>query len=280
MQLSFRYFLELAILFPSAVWALLPVRRHFRRSAPAVCAAAGGLVLGAVTLGAGLCSRFGWSSNQFIFPALPLLFAAYAAAVRLPLPKLCFCFFKATMLAGLCTVLTNTLMAPRLEESAPYDPLSGLVCLGLCLAAGALFFPALAVKLPLLLNREQLDSAWRWLLLIPLSLTALLVWSNPLHPEFVMVGRTRQISLMLYLLLTALLLLLYHIFWMVTDSLMRNGELRRQNDLLRMERKRMEELRRYMDQTARLRHDFRQHLLVMDQLSREEDPEKLKRYVR
>ena len=279
MRLYFSFFLELAILFPSAVYALLPVRRYFRMSVPAVCAGAFCLLLGIVAAGAGLCIRFGWSSNQVLFLVLPLFFAAYAVVVQLSLPKLFFCFFNAAMLSGLCTVLTSNLMAPVLEDSSPFDPASGFVCLGLCLLMGILFFRVLVIQLPQLLEREQLNLAWRWLLLIPLSFTVLLVWANPIHPDYVMIGRVRQVSLVLYLMLVAVLLLLYHIFWMVTESLTRNAELHRQNDLLLMERKRMEELRRYMDHTARLRHDFRQHLLVIDQLSREAESQKLQRYV-
>ena len=68
-------------------------------------------------------------------------------------------------------------------------------------------------------------------------------------------------------LILMMILLLYHVFWWTALKLTEGATLQEENTLLTMEEKRYEELRSYMDETRTLRHDFRQHILVITQLS-------------
>ena len=79
--------------------------------------------------------------------------------------------------------------------------------------------------------------------------------------------------------LFGILLLLYEMY-RVAKEFTRSSQLDRENQLLGMEARRYTELRTYMENTRRLRHDFRQHLHVIAGLTEAGQLEELKSYLR
>ena len=73
-------------------------------------------------------------------------------------------------------------------------------------------------------------------------------------------------------------LLLYEMY-RVAREFTRNARLDRENQLLAMESRRYMELQTYLDNTRRLRHDFRQHLHVIAGLTETGQLEELKSYL-
>ncbi|MBR0076739.1 MAG: sensor histidine kinase, partial [Synergistaceae bacterium] len=132
---------------------------------------------------------------------------------------------------------------------------------------GAIFFRTLYIKLPMLMKQEYIGTVWDFLFLVPMFMTFLMWWSIPIHPDFAMVGRLRPAALIFLWLILMMILLLYHVFWWTALKLTEGAKLQHENTMLQMESKRYEELRKYMDETKALRHDFRQHILVITQLS-------------
>lgn len=79
--------------------------------------------------------------------------------------------------------------------------------------------------------------------------------------------------------LFGIFLLLYEMY-RVAREFTRNARLDRENQLLAMESRRYMELQTYLDNTRRLRHDFRQHLHVIAGLTETGQLEELKSYLR
>ena len=279
MVLYLRYALELACVLPAAVFAFLPVRERLRARA-GVVAAAGAAVLAIVAGGAWLCAGYGWDSNRVLLPCVPLFLAAYLAAVRLETAKKLFCFFTAAMLSAFCTMYTNYLAAPLETDGEPFTPASGVLCLTLAAAVGAIFWQTLTQRLPYLFAEERLEKAWRYFAAIPLLLAAFCFWVTPLHPSMVLLGRVREIALVVMLIVPLLFFAFCHLTWWLTKTLTESARLQAENDLLQIEQKRYAELRDYMDETRALRHDFRQHLAVIERLHAAGDDESLTAYLR
>ena len=63
--------------------------------------------------------------------------------------------------------------------------------------------------------------------------------------------------------------LFYHVSYWLVARMNESAKLQQENTLLTMENKRYNELKSYMDTTRTLRHDFRQHILVISQLAGE-----------
>ncbi len=279
MEQYFRYALELAVVLPSALFALLPARRSLRFPTGAVFGAAAAATISLVALGPWLCIKRGWSSSWVVLVFLPLFFLLYHLAVNLSVSKKLFCFASGAMLGGFCFMYTRFLTAPLEPETGPSTLASGAVCLGLAAVVGAVFWPILTAKLPYLFEEERLEQAWRYFAAIPLALAVLDYWSTPLHPSNVMVGRVRMLALIIMLLVPGVFFSFCYLLWWLTKQLTESARLREENSLLLMEEKRYGELRRYMDETRALRHDFRQHLAVIDELNRSGKSQQLTDYL-
>ena len=94
-----------------------------------------------------------------------------------------------------------------------------------------------------------------------------------------MEGRIRIIALVLLVAFSLILLLLVDMLYRVVSHLAENARLRQENGMLSMEERRYSQLKDYMDRTRKLRHDFRQHLRVIDTLARSDQRDELVSYV-
>lgn len=169
-------------------------------------------------------------------PITIVLFAAYILLLNTDLKAKLFCFFNASMLAVFCPMYTIILMSPAElgNTSGVFMTYSGMISLGLSLIVGAVFFRTLTEKLPMLLNEEHM-------FIIPLCLTLFMYWMTPNSPEVIMTGRVRNISLLLVLFIPAVMFLFYHAFWRLASRL--------------------------TEAARELRHNFRQHILVISRLA-------------
>lgn len=279
MELYFRYALELAVILPAAVFALLPVRGRFRFHAAAVCAAAAASTLALVIAGAWLCVKNGWDANRVLLFSLPLFLAAYLGVVRLEPAKTLFCFFTAWMLSGWCTMYTNFVAAPFETRGEPFRLGSSAICFGLIAVFGAVFWKLLTDKLPYLFEEERLEPIWRYFVTVPLFLSVLDYWMTPVDPANVQVGRVRIVSLVIMLAVPMVFFAFCYLMWWLTKSLVESSRLQEENNLLQIEQKRYEALQIYMLETRALRHDFRQHLAVIGRLHAAGDDENLSEYL-
>lgn len=185
------------------------------------------------------------------------------------------------MLCFFCVMYTHFLAAPlELHSSGgPFSWQSSLLCLGLAVLCIGLAFRTLHVKIPLLLHTESLNLSWRGLLLLPLTFTVLLYWMTPVSFQVVMTGRVRTVSMVLMLFVPCVAWILYHFLWLITARVTQSARLQQENTLLQMEHKRYDELRSYMDASRALRHDFRQHLLVIGQYAKDGNTKGLQTYL-
>ena len=237
--------------------------------------------MGLAAGGALLCTQLALSSKV----VLPFCFLAglilYGRLVELETEKKLFCFFNATMLCFFCVMYTHFLAAPlELHSSGgPFSWQSSLLCLGLAVLCIGLAFRTLHVKIPLLLHTESLNLSWRGLLFLPLTFTVLLYWMTPVSFQVVMTGRVRTVSMVLMLFVPCVAWILYHFLWLITVRVTQSARLQQENTLLQMEHKRYDELRSYMDASRALRHDFRQHLLVIGQYAKDGNTKDLQAYL-
>ena len=279
-ELFLRYALELAVVFPASGYCLLSVRKQLRwpEWLTWLLAAAADLVF--VCGGAWLSMRSHQTGLPMVLLALVLFYPLYLAAADLAWDKLLFCFTNSMMLIAFCTTYTNYLTAAwEMDDLPTFSPRSSLLCLGLAAVMGAVFFNTLRVKLPYLFSVPRLNRIWPWLTLAPAAFTLLLSWLVPQDLSNLLVGRMRQIALVVMPLFPLALLMLYHAFWWISRELRENARLTQENNLLQMESKRYDALRRYMDETRTLRHDFRQHVRVIGELSAAGDTERLSAYL-
>ena len=71
----------------------------------------------------------------------------------------------------------------------------------------------------------------------------------------------------------------YHIFWWSTMRFTESARLQQENTFLQMEAKRYEEMKAYMSYSREMRHNFRQHILVISGLTESERYYELREYL-
>lgn len=273
MNIFARYALELAIIIPDAVFLYLPLveNLHWRNW---ITYSISGVLLSVFVAGAA------WVSSAQMLPVIPVLvvsvmflFLIFFFSVKISLGRKLFCFFTSIMMGAFCLLYSISLMADfeaanDLWASTRLLTLeSCFVSLGLSVLTGIVFFRILKNGLSALLREERINVIWDFLFLLPLGATVLIWWLTPIWPKILLMGRARVFMLVLLPMIPFTVLLIYYLLWWVAAKISESARLQQESTMLQMERKRYEELRSYMEETSALRHDFRQHILVITQLS-------------
>ena len=284
-DIMLRYALEFAVVIPFSIFAFLPVSEYMKFTSLKSYVMAGVFMIAFVFTAAYFCSLWMIRIRDIFIPYSLILFLLYSLSVNTSLNKKLFCFFNSAMICSvgmLYTILTTApdeLTNPLWFTSKLFTLRSGLVCLVFTVLTGALFFRTLTKKIPVLLREESVKDAWKYLFLIPMVISMLTYWMTPVSPIVVMTGRVRAISFVLFLFVPMSVFMFYHIFWWTAERFAERSNLQQENTFLVMERRRYEELRRYVERTRTLRHDFRQHISVLSQLAESNETEKLRSYI-
>lgn len=280
-QLFLAYALELAILVPTAVIAFIPVHRYLRRGPvwTYVMCALGTLVY--IAVGALVCARYSLPSFSLLLISTPFLFVVYALLVDISPKKTLCCFLFAVLLGAFSTVFVKYLLAPMQVDtkSGPTLPLLSLAAIFIEAAMGVVFYDSLSKRLPTLLVEEGLGSSWTYASLALLLLLLLIVWASPTDYGILMEGRVRPIAISALAIFPVACLFLFDVIWTLAARLLENAKLKQENSMLLMEERRYGQLRDYMDKTRKMRHDFRQHLRVIDNLARQDRKDELLAYL-
>ena len=285
MEVFVRYAIELAIIIPDAVFIFLPALRDLRWRVWGTVCALSALLTGFILTMAWLCAAHLWPVIPILVVSVAFLFVLFFFSVKLSPGRKLFCFFNAIMLGAFCLLYSIIVMVPYVGTNELWTSVrllsleSGLASFGLSLLMGLIFLRALAVEIPMLMREERLSGIWNFLFWVPLVVLLLICWMTPITPSFLLVGRFRIFSLLLLPLLPFIILMLYHLLWWVTVKFSESTRLQQENTLLQMEGKRYEALKRYMEDTRALRHDFHNHLLVISDLARAGQTEKLLDYL-
>lgn len=264
---------ELAIIIPDAVFIFMPVidsLKYSRRITFCAC----GVILPCVM------AIFARVSAEYMLPVIPVLvmeviflFLLFFFTVNITLGRKLFCFFTAIMLGAFSLLYSIAVMATYEAVNDLWDSTrlltieSGIASLVVAVIAGCIYFRALAYEIPALLKEERISVIWDFLFLLPLAGLLLIAWMTPIWPRNILVGRSRVILLILLPLIPLVILLIYYLLWWISAKISEEARVQQENTLRVMEAKRYEELRRYMEETRVLRHDFRHHILVMNQLA-------------
>ena len=244
-----RYFLEFALLYPGAYLCLAPLRDHLK-APKTTCWIAGG-ALTALCLGcAALCTIFELPSNVFLLPILIVSFRLLRWRTEgVTVGQTAFLFSTALLALGLSAVLSVLFHFTAVRWSA------------------------------WLLQEYHGEAFWQSAWPLPAIYAAFLIFCIPLDPSVVLLNRIMIIAVLaVSISLLGIFLLLYEMY-RVAQEYTRNTQLDRENQLLGVESRRYMELREYMEQTRRLRHDFRQHLHVISGLTEAGQLDELKHYL-
>ena len=276
-----RYFLEFALLYPGAYLCLAPLRDHLK-APKTTCWIAGG-ALTALCLGcAALCTIFELPSNVFLLPILIVSFRLLRWRTEgVTVGQTAFLFSISAVMLAVCSLMAVVLNA-RAETGNQQEAnlvSTALLALGLSAVLSVLFHFTAVRWSAWLLQEYHGEAFWQSAWPLPTIYAAFLIFCVPLDPSVVLLNRIMIIAVLaVSISLLGIFLLLYEMY-RVAQEYTRNTQLDRENQLLGVESRRYMELREYMEQTRRLRHDFRQHLHVIFGLTEAGQLDELKHYL-
>ena len=106
MKMFLRYFLELAIIIPAVIFAILPVFDDLRFKSLTARIIGGILLICFVFLGAFIRAKFILNSVFIMIPYTVLFFILYIMLVNASPGRKLFCFFNSIMLCTFCPLYT------------------------------------------------------------------------------------------------------------------------------------------------------------------------------
>ena len=280
-MLILRYALELSMVLPAAFLSILPVREYKRLTTKFIIYLFVILIGVFIPCGSVICAIFNFTSNTVLFPFMMIAFAVYHFCFEMPFAKKLYSYLTAAMLCGFSTMYSVFVTAPIEIHNTNnvFFVSSNIICLGLTGIMVAAFFKTFAYKLPELFENHSIEKMWVWLISVPLVMTAICVWMTPLSPKTAMVGRIRKVCLIVLLLIPVVSWFLTHIQWQIAKNMTKTAELQQSYDILKLEEKQYIKTLRAFEETRMLRHDFRQHLLVINDLAQKGDTQKLIEYI-
>lgn len=277
-----RYFLDFALLYPSAFLCLASLWEKLRTPRRTACIAAGCITLLCIGCAA-LCTVFGQNSNSLL-PAIVLVsfwLLRWRVTPEVTVSQTAFLFSISAVMMAVCSLLSTVLNA-QAEISNPQTVClasTALLRLGLAAVLTVLFWFTAVQWSRWLLREYSGEAFWQSAWPLPALYAVFLVYCMPLNPAVVLVGRLKIISVLaVSISLFGIFLLLYEMY-RVAKEYARSSQLDRENQLLAVESRRYMELRSYLEQTRHLRHDFRQHLHVISGLTEAGRLDELKSYL-
>ena len=278
-----RYFLEFLPMLPAAVMVLMSVWEQLLSPKRTACQAMLFILL-ACASGAAVCCWQGWVTNTLLLPFMALAFVLFRRALKpnVSVSQSILLFLSPATVAAVALMLSVCLNARREVTNVQPIYLLSTVLLNLGIESLlAIVYALVAVPwLRWLLREYQVERVWRVVSPIPAICIAFIIFIMPQDPATVLVNRMQRVSIVALLMaMMAMLLLLYQFYRMAQESV-RNLTLIQENQMLELESRRYAQLREYMAQTRRLRHDFRQHLHVIAGLTESGKMEELRAYLK
>lgn len=268
---------------PAAVMVLMSVWEQLLSPKRTACQAMLFILLTCAS-GAAVCCWQGWVTNTLLLPFMALAFVLFRRALKpnVSVSQSILLFLSPATVAAVALMLSVCLNARREVTNVQSIYLLSTVLLNLGIESLlAIVYALVAVPwLRWLLREYQVERVWRVVSPIPAICIAFIIFIMPQDPATVLVNRMQRVSIVALLMaMMAMLLLLYQFYRMAQESV-RNLTLIQENQMLELESRRYAQLREYMAQTRRLRHDFRQHLHVIAGLTESGKMEELRAYLK
>ena len=266
---------------PGQVLCLLPVRNQLRFGLArsfVILALLDALLLPAAAF---LTFRLGLEAIWILLPLLPVFFGVYQYCLKCPVCR------SLSIYASVCALmeaLSNAACAIETQlhpEYGAYTVSTDFALLKLTLyilAAGLLAWPYLRYGTELV---DRLDLARIWYMTLPFSiaLIGMSLFLKPLKFETLFVNNVFR-SFLLLLIFTLILWILLHVmFYFVVSGILAAADQREKIQMLETQESQFAAQKRYMEESARARHDFRQSVRTMRELFHHQQYETLGRLI-
>lgn len=267
---------EYATLIPAAIMCILPVQHH--------CKVNKKVLLGWIVTGLAIASvvcgiikiKFALDTNALILPLTAICMAIYFTFYKISKQKLWYVFVSVIAMFSFAGLSSYTVEA-QINENGKVSDLQtyGLIAQWVIIIG---FFIATIIFLPKikwLIDDYHLENVWKYIWLVPTLITVANVLMIPQDYATVNVGRLFEI----YIVVDASFLVFYVLFqfmlYTIAKAVTDKASAEQNAQMLGIQATEYSILKKYIEDTSRLRHDFRQVARTSVRLAKNNDTESL-----
>ena len=273
LQGFFTSFLTYLTMFPAAVLCLAPVRNHLRFKRSRTLFTAAGLIALSAVICSVLENTFSLDFNTLYLPVIALLFFAYHRFLTLHISQSLGMFVLIMTFYSFLvnfSIIFDALRYPD-RDLVDFSLSAAVFLLVLGIAFSCLTCYPMAKYGSFLLEHLQQVRIWMVSVLISatfffFNLRMVIHHYSTLHTNMVGIAYVTVMTMMF-----VLFSLLCVIFYFIVNALVKKAEIEDRNHILEMQEKQYASLQRYIDADTKARHDFRQTIYALTELSEEKD---------
>lgn len=259
-------------LIPVADWLIVPQRRLYPVLLPCMIA---------------VCFLLAWFdsdgshyTNIFFFPLLGICLIAYFLMVRLEKLKLLYMFVCTTAALSFGCILNYYVIAQLVPDSNIDDnSIPGLILQYAVSLVTMGFLLAMRKKFRWLFENFNAPSFWRIAWLMPAVITFCNIYMIPIDYNNIRVGRVFQIAMVIEGVLFLFFMLFQSLLYIIAVTTSRKIEADSTALMYQLQADQYEKMQAYLDETRRIRHDFKHTIAVLNELSQTGQYEKLQEYI-
>lgn len=273
-MMVFYYFWDYAIILPAAFFCILPVLQHSKIKPRLLLPLTSATLLITAAALAALRSLFAPDPNILLLGALVPMLLLYLLLFDVQKCRLGYIFLCGIAVFSFGGTATHYVQAV-LNTEHEY-----LIACAVKWAISLLFLLAEVLSLKKLrwtINNENISSVWKCIWVVPLIITAANFFLIPSDYANVLVGR----AFPLYVMFETVLVLFFIIFiimkYVIARAITNKAEAEQNAQLLGMQAAQYEKLKKYLDNTAQMRHDFFYMAKTAQALAANNETEELKK---
>lgn len=211
------------------------------------------------------------------------MFFLYCKEIKLPVVRLLFIYLTACLIGGysyLIYHLTDILLYPAGSYYVLYKPYSCIAQFVFeCTMILVCYFPA-KKYLGWMVTHFEEERIWRMVWIFPAVFTLFTYFFVPYNNSYMYLGRLLELYVVFLVLFFVIILTLYILFYKIALALTEKAELLMRSAYLELQIQQYQELQNHIQETRRLRHDFRHQLTVISEMLEQEHYNEAQEYLR
>lgn len=185
----------------------------------------------------------------------------------------CLCSF-ASFFAYMCDCVVNPTLSPE-YNTIEYD----LFQLGFTFLFGLMLLYFMLNQYSWMIDNINIPKVWNTAIIFPILLTALTIYSIPKYYKTMHVGRVFPIAIAMFIVAFILYIAILWLFYTISRNIMETNRIEEKNHILEIHASQYENLKNYMDETTKLRHDFKHSIHMMNILANDGNIEEIKKHL-
>ena len=272
---------QFLVILPAAILCFLPLRHQLKLKPAHTWLLVIGVLTVLIPLAALFTTFFSLQTNQVFFPLFVVFFVIYYHLVKSGLGETLSIFLQVMALFSFPADFALAYDARIHPTASLGDTCTACACFQFLLSlVFALLYGWFLYRFESsLIDRLSHARLWYATLPVPLAFLLLNVLIQPIHYQTLYAGRIFFLYLFLLFISLFLFTLTYVVFYFVAEELLNAAKTQEHVRLLEMQEHQYMAQQSYMEESRRIRHDFRQSLFMLASLAEAGDLQTLQQYL-